>query len=55
MPQLQINEYDLPDEGTYGEAITAELTAAEVIVAGMIDDPSPHIEIRSEDAAIYVA
>ena len=54
LPQLQINEYELSDEGTYGESITAELTAAEVIVAGMIVDPSPYIEIRSEDALQYV-
>lgn len=54
-PQLQITEYDIAEEGTYGEAVTAELTSAEITVAGMIASPIPHMIIRSEDSALYVA
>lgn len=55
LPQLQITEYELADEGTYGESVTAELTAAEITVAGMTTSPIPHMILRSEDQAVYVA
>lgn len=55
LPQLQITEYDLVEEGTYGESVTAELTSAEITVAGMTGSPIPHIIIASEDQAAYVA